>query len=331
MNYKQNESNNTFTLIFNNNIEIIIDNNQFLKFINNKKCWKIEEQSTYPYYKYNNKKINILQFLFIYKPVNIYYTFKDKNKYNLQENNVNIYHFYNKIIEKKYKIKQYINGHYEKIGSSAYVMKNPIWIIDDNLYLMYCDKNTITTLCEKSYKKILDFEKNNKCKLTWHRTPSGYINGNPIKLYIHQVILELFYQGQGTKNLSVDHIDRNPLNNIYDNLKIATMKEQQKNTKGIIKGTKRRRKKNAKQLPDGLTHDMLPKYVVYYKERRYLKGRTKDNDEYREYFKIEKHPNLIPNKSGKKIWISPKRKNLTIFEKLDIVKEKLREIELQHT
>jgi len=69
---------------------------------------------------------------------------------------------------------------------------------------------------------------------------------------------------------------------------------------------KRARKCTAKTLPNGLTQDMMKKYVVYYHE--YLnpeKTRT------REFFKIEKHPKL------EKIWIGTKSNKVSLKDKLD--------------
>lgn len=129
--------------------------------------------------------------------------------------------------------------------------------------------------------------------------------------------MNFYGNGRGTKTISIDHIDRNSLNNQYDNLRIATRKEQENNTKGIMKRTKRARNKNAKKLPDGLTQDMLPKYVVYYHECY-----NKKNKKYREFFKIEsKHPKLD------KPWATTKSNKKTIFEKLTDVKQKLYELE----
>ena len=64
---------------------------------------------------------------------------------------------------------------------------------------------------------------------------------------------------------------------------------------------KRNRKHSAQTLPLGLEHHMMKKYVVYYREW-IDKSHTKE----REYFKIEKHPDLskswTSSKSGKIKW-----------------------------
>jgi hypothetical protein len=125
-------------------------------------------------------------------------------------------------------------------------------------------------------------------------------------LYIHQIITGCYGNGKGTKSVSVDHIDQDPLNNTFTNLRIATRKEQEQNSKGIKEGTKRERKHNAKDLPGGITQDMMKKYVVYYHE--WLdKERTKE----REFFKVEKHPKLD------KSWCTTKSNKITIQEKLN--------------
>ena len=184
-------------------------------------------------------------------------------KLNLKKrnNNLNIDRIYNKLIKNNYNITKFIPGHSKNKGIDANIMKNPIWITDDNKYLMYCEKDTICTLCEKSYKILKDFEKNKNVKITWFAHQNKYICGNPLNLYIHQIITNFYGNGKGTKNLSVDHIDRNPLNNSFDNLRIANRKEQENNSKGIMKNTKRAKSKNAYPLPQGITQDMLPKYV----------------------------------------------------------------------
>ena len=52
-------------------------------------------------------------------------------------------------------------------------------------------------------------------------------------------------------------------------------------------GTKRERKHNAKDLPEGIEQHMMKKYVVYYHE-----WLDKEHTKPREYFKIETHPKL---------------------------------------
>jgi hypothetical protein len=212
-------------------------------------------------------------------------------------------------IENNYTVIEYINGHYKKLGKDSNIMKNPIWKINENnkeILLMYCGKDTICRLCHDSYQKIINFENENYNgdKITWFKSINGYIVGTN-KLYIHQIILDCYGNGKGTKNISVDHIDRDPLNNTKINLRIATREEQEQNSKGIMDGTKRARKSSAKELPEGITQDMMKKYVVYYHE--YL---NIEKTRSREFFKIEKHPKLH------KIWIGSKSCKVSIQDKL---------------
>lgn len=82
---------------------------------------------------------------------------------------------------------------------------------------------------------------------------------------------------------------------------------------------KRVRKCNAIELPVDISENMIPKYVVYYKECY-----NKEKMLFREFFKIEKHPKLI---NYKKHLISSKSKKITIVEKLEQIKLILKKIE----
>ena len=68
---------------------------------------------------------------------------------------------------------------------------------------------------------------------------------------------------------------------------------------------KRNRKHSAQTLPLGLEHHMMKKYVVYYREW-IDRSHTKE----REYFKIEKHPDLP------KSWTSSKSCKVKVGDKL---------------
>jgi len=271
-------------------------------------------EKVYPYYLRHNQKISYLEHLFKYDSSNIEYVFKNNNNFDLRRENILIYHNIHKKITNKYNIIDFKQGHFSETGSEAYIMKNPIWKIVENnaeYWLMYCEKDTIIKLCQKSLDKITEYENalNNNKKLTWYKSTNGYIQThNPddgTTYYIHQIIMDCHGNGQGTKNISVDHIDRNPLNNILENLRIVTRKEQEQNSKGIAPGTKRDRKHNAQNLPDGISQEMMKKYVCYYKDYA-----DKEKTRLREYFRVEKHPKLD------KLWSTTKSGNVSIQDKL---------------
>lgn len=210
---------------------------------------------------------------------------------------------------------EYKEGHMKSVGKTANQIKNPAWKIrlpnNAERWIMFCEQNTYTILCDESLQKILDFEKNvcDHQKITWFCGYNGYISAHIPKqttnLYMHQVIMECYGNGKGTMNVSVDHMDRNPLNNSISNLRIVNRLEQESNKIGMLPNTKRARNHNAIQLPEGITQDMMRKYVVYYKN-----WLDRENGKFREYFCVEKHPNL------QKQWKSTSCADVSIFEKL---------------
>lgn len=281
----------------------------------------VNEDDIYPSYSYNYKRFNYLDFIFNYSQDSVYYNFKNKNPYDLRRDNVEIYHFYHKFIIENYDVIEYTNGHYSTMGQDANIMKNSLWKIKENnkiFLIMYCEKNnTLCKLCPISYEKILNYElnMNNGKKITFYKHQNGYICCSQ-NLYIHQIIMGCYGNGKGTKNVSVDHIDQNPLNNTFENLRIATREEQEQNSKGIKEGTKRERKHSAKPLPEGITQDMMQKYVVYYHE-----WLNPEKTKCREFFKIEKHPKLD------KIYVGTKSNKISIEEKLEQVNKVVNNLE----
>jgi hypothetical protein len=217
---------------------------------------------------------------------------------------------------KEYEI-NYIEGHYSSLGKDANIMKNPIWKIGDKYVLIQCANEVLVKLCPISYQKIINFEQtqNNNKKITFFKATNGYISSS-IKLYIHQIITGCYGNGKGTKQISVDHIDRDPLNNTFENLRIATREEQEQNSKGISDGTKRARKTSAQKLPEGITHDMMKKYVYYCHE-----WRDKEKTKEREFFRVEKHPKII------KPWSTSKSTIISIKDKLEQANKYVEELD----
>lgn len=306
--YGTNETLNCGTITFGDKV-YFMDYKDKDKIINFDKKFIFNDYNNenYPSYTHNYKRFTYINFIFNYKSESVHFNFKNNNKYDLRRCNVEIYHFYHKNIIEKYEVIEYIKGHYITTGQDANIMKNPLWRIKENdkeYLLMYCEKDTICKLCDKSYQKILDFEKNNNKKITWYKQQNGYILCS-MNVYIHQIIKNCYGNGKGTKNISVDHIDQNPLNNTWENLRIATRKEQEQNTKGTKEGTKRERKSGARELPKGITQEMMKKYVVYYYE-----WLDKEHTKQREFFKIEKHPKLD------KPWTTTKSVKVSIQDKL---------------
>ena len=302
---------NSWNIEYSNGKIYIVDEHVFEKILNfNKKFIFNNDTEPYPSYGVNRKYITLVEFIFELNPELYSYTFKTSNIFDLRYKNIkNIVPKDFIELTKNYNVVEYLtDGVLVRRGKYAGEFKNPICKIlnkyNKEEYLMLCNKNKLCKLCPISYQKILDFEKNNtdinNNKIIWSYHTNGYILGNN-SLFIHQVIMNYYWNGKGTKNKSVDHIDQDPLNNTYDNLRVVSQEIQQQNTKGIKEGTKRARKKTAKPLPDGITEDMVKKYV-YYSNEKYGK-----NNKLRTYFCVC-HPQLETTSS--------KSEKVSIQEKL---------------
>jgi hypothetical protein len=123
------------------------------------------------------------------------------------------------------------------------------------------------------------------CSTTEHTVDSSRATENPVP------------DGIG---FSVDHINRDPLDNRLQNLRWATQSEQNQNT------DKRKRQCTARELPTGIKQSDIPKWVNYNVETIVQPSGQSYN---RCYFRIEKHPRLSK-------WTSTKSVEITSQEKL---------------
>ncbi len=170
------------------------------------------------------------------------------------------------------------------------------------------------TSCKGLIKFIIDNEDSQKVmSRNWHISSVGYIvsyypTENGIKqLLLHNFVMNrLTFPGKGATE-SVDHINRNPLDNRKENLRVISQSEQ-----NINQGKKPR---NIVKLPEdcGITPDDIPRHIWY----------IKPNGAHGDRFAIEfKTENLV--------WKSSSSKKLTVSQKLESTKQKLQELYIQY-
>lgn len=228
-------------------------------------------------------------------------------------------------VPKGYTLGQRHHGIIQKMGKTAGIESN--WYYDaidpdgKECIIMFCRPSGYTILDRETIHRIRDI--NNRF-ITWFIMQNGYVASHIMTetglriVYLHQFLIG--YHGNGKGQESIDHINRNKLDNRLVNLRIATQSEQNANRGKIA------RKHNAKALPDGLQQSDLPKFVTYYKEKHY--------NGTREFFTVEKHPlqNLkahgVQNQHTvllkNKRWASSKAGSITIHDKLEQAKAYVR-------
>lgn len=197
-----------------------------------------------------------------------------------------------------------------------------IWKENDGKLIVKMEvlQKKITKITMFDHKFLSKIKNDSK---TWYVNSGGYVaRSTPFK-YLHHLVMDFEGRGRGFQDYSVDHINRITLDNRIENLRLATCQEQKSNSKGQIKGTKRARKTNAQTLPNDVNENDIPKYVVYYTET-YGKNRN-----FRNFFRIEKHPGQLLNPPLlKNKWATSKSmKKLTITDKLKQASEKVKELD----
>ena len=218
------------------------------------------------------------------------------------------------------KIIKSFNGHIIKQGALAGEIRNKYYLIQNGeelYYEMETESGVSFSFSIEDLAKVL-FKDDEKSKyITWYlQKHIGYItaNINGKYIYLHQLLMDHLGNGKGKD--SIDHINRNKLDNRRENLRITSQSIQNENC------GKRSRKRNAKPLPNELVEwlienrdtNNLPKFVVYYSE-------FKDGKMIKEFFKIEKHKEL------EKPWASPKGMlSISLIDKYLLTEEKLNEL-----
>jgi hypothetical protein len=188
----------------------------------------------------------------------------------------------------------------KQFGKTANLPKNQVCLVCDNItkkkfYMMYCDVGAITLLSNETNIDEIH-------KQTWYLLQNGYVGThlNDTIVYLHQVIANHIDSSDG---LSVDHINRNKLDNRIENLRITTQSVQNSNM------NRKTRPCNAiHELPDEIKTKQLPKYVSYCFECY-----DKKNNKTREFFRIENHPfhpKTISSSKSSKVSITDKLKEV---------------------
>lgn len=174
---------------------------------------------------------------------------------------------YKHLIPKDFTLVKRNNGFIQKLGKSAGIESN--WYYDaldsngNNCVLMFCRPGGFTIIDTNIMSTISII---NDKYVTWFIMQNGYIAGhihveNKMKnIYLHQYLIN--HRGHGQGQDSVDHINRNKLDNQPHNLN--KMKIQENEQENIM------RKNYLKELNKTICQSLL--YIIKRNEERHLES-----------------------------------------------------------
>lgn len=222
------------------------------------------------------------------------------------------------IIEEEHIILQKFKGKVNHIGRYSGIEKNKYWLVmnmetNEEYYIIDCGILNIVKVNEGSVNKIIGI------KSCWYMTKVGYVCAkiNNDKIYMHAFLMNHFGNGKGQD--SVDHINRDKLDNRLCNLRITTQSVQNSNRPY----EKKEDSKYNLQRPEGMEHiDRLPRNVEFisgYREPKKEKG-------WYLAFLIS-HPNC-PQYGKKRCVVSTKSNNVPAIEKYNYILDKMKELDI---